>query len=587
MSGGQNMNILKRKTKINSSAKKRKFKITNIKIAPRLIMCFIAVLVIFAISMVIALSNINNVASDVNGFYDECYEVEVLSWKTKLALNKVEKAIYKSTTTSSRSLVKEYTKEITDNIKNADETFELLKKDLTEFPTVVEQLDKDLKTASEISDRLVGLLNENRNLQALDILNEELMPILNSINKTMDEVSKNLDIVAQNFVKNSNEASKNLLIVLSVLFALNIIVSFVLVTAVVKSLVKPIREITEAANAIGSGNLDYQVSYSSNDELGIAAKTISSAIETLKLYVGEIDRVLNEMSEGNLTSAIDMEFIGGFAPIKNSVEQIMSSFNKTLRNINEAAEQVNSGASQVSGGALVLSQGTAEQASSIEELSATINEISEQIKINAKNSNNVSKITQSAAKGVEENSKQVQLMTEAMYDIKKSTNEISKIIKAIDDIAFQTNILALNAAVEAARAGSAGKGFAVVADEVRNLASKSAEAAKSTAFLIENSIKSVDKGTKIADETKESISLMVDDIRKSVKLVDEISEASNEQSQSIMQITQGIEQISSVVQSNSATAEESAAASEELSGQSSLLKELVEQFELKAENAFI
>lgn len=584
------MKILKRKTKLKSSVKdvkKRKFKITNIKIAPRLIMCFAAVMIIFAISLGFALSNINNVASDVNRFYDECYEVEVLSWKTKLALNKVEKAIYKSTTTPSRSLVKEYTKEVTDNIKTADETFELLKKDLTGFPTVVEQLDKDLETASEISGKLAGLLNESRNVQALSILNEELMPVLDSINRTMDEVSKNLDIVAQNFVKDSNEASRNLLIVLSVLFALNIIVTLILVAAVVKSLIRPIKEITEAANAIGSGNLDYKVSYSSNDELGVASKTISNAIETLKLYVGEIDRILNEMAEGNLTAAIDMEFIGGFAPIKSSVEQILSSFNKTLRNINEAAEQVSSGASQVSGGALVLSQGTSEQASSIEELSATINEISERIKINAENSNNVSKITQSAAKGVEENSKQVQLMTEAMYDIKKSTNEISKIIKAIDDIAFQTNILALNAAVEAARAGSAGKGFAVVADEVRNLASKSAEAAKSTAFLIENSIKSVDKGTKIADETKESINLMVEGIRKSVKLVDEISEASNEQSQSIMQITQGIEQISSVVQSNSATAEESAAASEELSGQSRLLKELVEQFELKAEDAFI
>lgn len=581
------MRIFKRKAKIKTGVKEKKLILSNIKIMPRIVLCFAALLLIFAISMAITLYNFGRVASVVNSFYDECYEVEVLSWKTKLALNKAEKAIYKSTTTSGRSRVAEHTKEITDNINAAGEYLEQLKTDLDMFPTVVEQLDKDYAKVSELSIGLIELLLDSRNVQALQIVNEELMPVLTSVNNTMDEVSKNLDIIARDFVINSNGTSRNSIVVLLVVFILLNIASLLLITVVVRSLKKPIKEITEAANAIGSGNLDYRLSYSSNDELGVASKTISDAIETLKLYVGEIDRVLNGMSKGNLTETIDVEFIGGFSPIKSSIEQILSSFNDTMRNINEAAEQVSGGANQVSGGALVLSQGTAEQASSIEELSATINEISEQIKVNAENSNNVSKITQDAAEGVEENSKQVQLMTEAMYDIKKSTNEISKIIKAIDDIAFQTNILALNAAVEAARAGAAGKGFAVVADEVRNLASKSAEAAKSTAFLIENSIKSVDKGTKIADETKKSINLMVEDIRKSVKLVDEISDATNEQAQSIEQVTQGIEQISAVVQSNSATAEESAAASEELSGQASILKELVEQFELKSEKAFI
>jgi len=298
-------------------------------------------------------------------------------------------------------------------------------------------------------------------------------------------------------------------------------------------------------------------------------------------HICKINEVLNKMAVGDMTASIDIDYVGGFAPIKKSVEKILFSLNNTLSQINEASEQVASGSEQVSGGAQSLSQGATEQASSIEELSSSINEISEQVKQNAKKSSDVSKMTNSTAREVEAGSEQMELMTKAMLDIKQSSNEIAKIIKAINDIAFQTNILALNAAVEAARAGSAGKGFAVVADEVRNLASKSAESAKNTTALIENSIKAVEKGTKIADKTAGLMVSIVSDINKSVLLIDQITEASNEQAVSIMQVTQGIEQISSVVQTNSATSEESAAASEELSGQANRLKNLVSKFKLR------
>lgn len=557
----------------------------NIKIASRLIICFAIILSIFAVSMLFSLYNINNIAEDINSFYNDSYRVEVLSWNTKLALNKVEKVIYKSLSETNKSLVQEYSKEITENINAANEAYSILRQDLTAYPTVVEELDNDLAQAEEIVSELIVLLSNSNNKQALNLLNNELMPILDSINFTMDQVSINLDIIAQNFVKDSNEASRNSIVVLSVLFLLSIVLSIILGGIVTRSITIPVREILEAANAMSVGDLDYKVRYESKDELGNTTKAIENTLGILKIYVGEIDRVLNEMASGNLNLSIDTEFVGGFAPIKDSLLQILSSFNNTLSKINDAAEQVESGSSQVSGGAQALSQGTSEQASSIEELSATINEISNQISHNASNASNVSKITQNSAQEVKKNSQQVKLMTDAMYDIKKTTNEIAKIIKAIDDIAFQTNILALNAAVEAARAGAAGKGFAVVADEVRNLASKSAEAAKSTAFLIENSIKSVENGSKIADETLESINSMVKGIQESAKLVDEISEASNEQANSIIQVTIGIDQIGAVVHTNTATAEESAAASEELRDQSIILKDLVDKFELKKQEA--
>ena len=241
------------------------------------------------------------------------------------------------------------------------------------------------------------------------------------------------------------------------------------------------------------------------------------------------------------------------------------------------------GAEQVSSGAQTLSQGATEQASTIEELAATISEISQQINDTAQNAAQASDHMNTVGSEAEESKRRMQKMLGAIGDIKNSADEIGKIIKTIEDIAFQTNILALNAAVEAARAGSAGKGFAVVADEVRNLANKSQEASKSTSVLIENALQAVANGTSIADETAQSLVSVVegvDGVRETIEL---ISGASNEQAIAISQVTQGIDQVSSVVQTNSATAEESAAASEELSGQAQMLKELVSQFRL-AEN---
>ncbi len=359
-----------------------------------------------------------------------------------------------------------------------------------------------------------------------------------------------------------------------------IIVAVLLALRLSNAIVKPLMEMELAAAQMEEGNLEINVEYVSENEMGQLAASMRSMAVTLKEYIGSIDSVMEEFANGNLTVRPSVVYKGDFASIGTSTEIALSSINHTLSQIALASDQVASGSDQVSSGAQALSQGATEQASSIEELAATINEISNQVKENAENANEASVLVQTVSSEMQESNRKMQDMISAMDEITASSSEISKIIKTIEDIAFQTNILALNAAVEAARAGAAGKGFAVVADEVRNLASKSSEASKSTAALIERSLKAVKNGTDIADDTAQSLANTVRGADEVSALIGKITNASKDQASAITQVTVGIDQISAVVQTNSATAEESAAASEELSGQAIMLKELVAGFKL-------
>lgn len=316
------------------------------------------------------------------------------------------------------------------------------------------------------------------------------------------------------------------------------------------------------------------------NEIVDSSRIIVSALSSI---VQDEQHLLGGLSNGDFTvsSGCSDLYIGDFAPLLDSIKGICFRLNDTMEQITEASAQVDASADQVSAGAQALSQGATEQASSVEELAATINDISAHVTANAQNAQNANKLANNVGVEIVESNRHMAEMTNAMSAIGEASSQIGKIIKTIEDIAFQTNILALNAAVEAARAGSAGKGFAVVADEVRNLAGKSQDAAQNTTALIENAIAAVENGTQIADTTAQAMSSVMENSKGVVELINSISEASGNQADSIAQITQGIDQISSVVQTNSATAEESAAASEELSGQARLLRDLMGTFKIK------
>lgn len=360
------------------------------------------------------------------------------------------------------------------------------------------------------------------------------------------------------------------------------IIGVVITSIIAKKMADPIKAASERLTELSQGNLRDEVEeFKAEDEIGDLTRALAKTVQTWRDYIGDISASLAELDKGNLRFNIDMEYVGDFAPIKESFEHTINKLNDVFRKLNMSAEEVASGSEQVASGAQALAQGTTEQASSVEELAATINDIHNHVANNAENAKQTSNQTLVAATELGVGKKQMEQMITAMNQINDSSSEISKIIKTIEDIAFQTNILALNAAVEAARAGSAGKGFAVVADEVRNLASKSAEASKNTAVLIEATVQSVQEGADIANQTAQSLDRIVLSSQESAELVQEISQASQEQAASIAQVTQGIDQISSVVHTNSATSEESAAASEELSNQAQILMGLVKQFKIR------
>lgn len=379
---------------------------------------------------------------------------------------------------------------------------------------------------------------------------------------------------------------KNIINISIIALILSILDIFIIAAVLKKGLKTPIEKVVKAASAIETGEVNSEVlsminGITSNDEIGMLARSMEGAVNSVQLMSSDISMFHNALISRDLTMSVDKtKHSGIYREIMNIVESLFSELGKILKEIKVMADGIESGSSHVSSASQSLAQGSTEQASATEELSSTIENIAGQISENAASAEAANSLSMEAGREVKSSSNHMNEMVKAMDNINSISKEIGKIIKTIDDIAFQTNILALNAAVEAARAGVHGKGFAVVADEVRNLANKSAEAAKSTALLIENSITAVDKGSKIAAETEHALHNVVTKTNEVNSLINEIAEAAQKQRESIYQINIGIDQISGVVNANSASSEETAAASEELSAQAQSLHEMVNQYKM-------
>ena len=317
-----------------------------------------------------------------------------------------------------------------------------------------------------------------------------------------------------------------------------------------------------------------------NDEIGTLAHNLMNSKTQLNEYIRDIVRVLESMAQGDFSQQPALDYAGDFKAIENAFNTIRGNLGNIIANVNTSADNVASGAAQMASGTQMLSEGTQRQATAVEELSSTINDISDKVNTTADNAQKASDLSTECADIMNLQTERMSDLMDAMDVVEKKSEDIANIIKAIEDISFQTNILALNAAIEAARAGDVGKGFAVVATEVGTLAAKSAESANSTKQIIDNTLKAVSESTRIAHEAADALRSVTEKSKEYASLVSEIAEASAAQAHALEQATAGINDIGSVIQMNSATAEQSAASCEELSSQAAILQSQIE--ELKA-----
>jgi len=603
----------------------------NVKVGTKLIAGFLSVA---AIAAFIGFMGINS-ASKLDALIDEMYTQRVASI---IAADQVNLELAKM-----RIAARAMAMAANDDVWKIElERFNVARKNVDEGIVTLERLIRNEKGKSLLKDiksryddyvKISNGLIETTSKTRLTA-NAEISAVLGQISgpgmKTsiiVTELQKMIDDSAKVGWENSNKIYDNVKAVLITLLISGVLLSLVLGFLLSRSISVPLLKAVTMLNEFTLGHLGMRLRMNRKDEIGQMAKSMDTfandlqdivigtmkqiadgnlsanivprdyqdeispalrqTIEALRgLIIEDGGKVLQAAADKDLSLRLTRTYKGEYAKMKENINTVVQNLDNSMGQVSEAVRQVSGASSEISNGAQSLAEGSNEQASSLEEVSSSLEEMSSMTKQNAGNSNQAKLLAAEARTAANDGDSSMKRMAEAIRQIKASSDNTAKIIKSIDDIAFQTNLLALNAAVEAARAGEAGKGFAVVAEEVRSLAMRSADAAKNTANMIEESVKNADSGVKITEEVARSLGQIVDRISKVGDLIAEIAAASEEQAQGIEQVNTAVAQMNQVTQSNAANSEESASAAEELSSQAAELANMVSEFKLSAGNSY-
>ncbi|AIY81156.1 HAMP domain-containing protein [Clostridium botulinum] len=558
---------------------KKKFK--NFSIRRKVRTSFSIILVFTLVFMIMSLMSLQFVSNKITKLYNEPFKAVDITWNMKTEFLKMQRDMYQALIEQKEDKIKTNISSVEDQLKLLEEDIISLRKIYIDDNNLINKFENNMDEVKDEREEIYSLLLDNKDLEAYTLITGKYDEGIQNARENLIEIGETTNNNALTFVQEA-EKTRNLIFILAAIILILMIGSIIMISRIIQSsLLEGINHVKKVSEDLSEGNLNIDNSYVSDDEMGEMSRDLNETIENLSGYINDISRVIENIANENLNVETLIEYKGNFKPIKDSLDNIIGSFNSIFKNIHQASDLVASSSEEIASTTQSLSDGAVEQSNAVEDLFSKFNEVLIKINKNTESTKKADEVFENTRRMVLDGNKKMEELMISMNRIDEMSNEIEAIISTIEDIASQTNLLALNAAIEAARAGDAGKGFAVVAEEVKLLAEQSSKEVKHTNQIIQNSMKFIKNSNVLAKETLDALEDIVKNVDHTAELVKQIANSSEYESEALGDMSVKVDKISEVIQMNSATAEETAAATQELASQAELLEQEISKFRLK------
>lgn len=554
-------------------------------ISKKLLVSYGVTIALSLVGSVVALVMLTYIGGQLTTFYNQNYVVTTECWEARFELISSKEAMLNASLDSDMTFVISEMERSVTSLDNLKVMMDQMSSRYTGDKAVFERIETNRQAILAVIPELQNNASFGLGEKVYAGMKEKVTPLLDEIANELANIATEQDSSAIESIEVADQLVVLAFLAVIAVVILSTVIAMVIGSKISRSISEPVNEIEEAAQKLAQGNLDIDIDYTGNDELGRLADSMRATFKFLQAVIKDVDQLLSRVSTGDFTTDTENEgvYIGDFRSLIISIRKLTEQLRNTLTEIEEHAAQVALGSNQMSESAQALAEGATEQAGAVQELTAMINTLADSARDTAATTKESYEQAISYKDEAEAGQKNMTSLLEAMERISTTSTQIEKIIAEIEDIADQTNLLSLNASIEAARAGEAGRGFAVVADQIGKLAADSAQSAVNTREMIQKSMDEINNGNEITNLTSEALSKVVAGINVIADSMQEVNAKALAQADSITQVEAGIEQITGVIESNSAAAEETSATSEELLAQAENLKAQVDQFKLREE----